>query len=103
MSRTKPAPILTALQAYEYCKINMPTAKLFFLPKDDLVRVRLKLKARYAIGHTVPGTRSYHVFIPKDVGIICFKRTEEEISGQHKAAQTAFNNSKYSRLCCSKE
>ena len=66
-------------------KTNMPTVKLFFLPKDELVKVCSKLKTRYAIRHTEPGTLSYHVFIPKDVGIICFIRIgeDEEISGQH--------------------
>ena len=85
LSRTKTAPILTTLQAYKYCKTNMPRVKLFFLPKDDLVKVCLKLKARYAIGHTVPGTYSCHVYIPKDVGIICVKKIgeDEEIRGQH--------------------
>ena len=33
----------------------------------------------------MPGTRSYHVIIPKNVGIRSFKRIgeDEEISGQH--------------------
>ena len=40
-------------------------------------------------GHTVPGTRSYHAFIPKNLGIFSFKRIgeDEEISGQHSFFQ----------------
>jgi len=68
----------------------MPTVEFIFIPKDDLVQVRSKLKSRYALGHTVPGTRSYHVYIPKNVGVISFKRIGEdkEISGEHSFFQT---------------
>ena len=69
LSRTKTSPIVTALQAYELCKYTMPTIVFFFVPKDDMTKVRTKLKTRYACGHTVPGTRSYHVFNPKNVGV----------------------------------
>ena len=62
----------------------MPSVEFFCVPKDDLTKVCTKLKTRYARGHTVPGTRSYHVFILKNVGILSFKRIceDEEISGQ---------------------
>ena len=53
--------------------------------KDDLTQVRTKLKTRYELGHTVPGTHSYHVFIPQNIRIISFKRIgqDKEISGQY--------------------
>ena len=90
LSRTKTNPIFTALQAYEFCKNTMNTVELFYIPKDDLTQVRTKLKTRYELGHTVPGTHSYHVFIPQNIGIISFKRIGEdkEISGQHSFFQS---------------
>ena len=72
LSRTKTSAIITALQAYEFCKNTHAHVKFFFVPKDDLTKVCTKLKTRYARGHTVPGTRSYHVFIPKNVGTLSF-------------------------------
>ena len=89
LSRTKTSPIVTALQAYEFCKNTMPTVEFFFVSKDDLTKVRTKLKTRYACGHTVPGTHSYHVLMPKNVRIFSFKRIgeDEEISGQHSFFQ----------------
>ena len=62
----------------------MPTVELFFVPMDDLTKIHTKLKTIYACGHTVSGTRSYHVFISKNVGILSFKRIgeNEEISRQ---------------------
>ena len=67
----------------------MPTVGFFFVPTDDLTKIRTKLKTRYARGHAVPGTRSYHVFVPKNIGILSFKRIseDEEISGQHSFLQ----------------
>ena len=67
----------------------MPTVEFFFVPKVDLTKVCTKVKTRYARGHTVPGTHSYHVFIPKNVGILSLKRIgeDEEISGQHSFFQ----------------
>ena len=46
LSRTKTSAIVTALQAYEFCKSTMPTVKFFFVPKGDLTKVRTKLKTR---------------------------------------------------------
>ena len=65
-------------------KTPMPTVEFFFVPKDDLTKVHTKLKIRYAHGHTVPGTRSYHIFMFKNVGVLSFKRfgKDEEMSGQ---------------------
>ena len=80
----------------------MPTVEFFFVPINDLTKVCTKLKTRYARGHTVSGTRSYRVFISKNVGILSFKRIDEDegISGQRsffQAKQTSIipNNQDY--------
>ena len=67
----------------------MNTVELFFISKDDLTQVYTKLKTRYEFGHSVPGTCSYHVFIPQNIAMIYFKRIGEdkEISGQHSFFQ----------------
>ena len=90
LSKTKTSPIVSALQAYEFCKNTMPTVEFFFVPKDDLTKVCTKLKARYARKHIVAGTHSYHVFIPKNVGILSFEgiSEDEEISGQYSFFQS---------------
>ena len=67
----------------------MSTVEFIFVPKNDLTKDCTKLKTRYARGHTVPGTRSYHIFIPKNNGILSFRKNgkDEEISGQHSFFQ----------------
>ena len=74
--------ILTAKDAYCFCKLSMPSINFHFLPKENLVGVRNDLKERYAQGHTIPGTRSYHIFSLERVGSIRFKITAED---QHYA------------------
>ena len=42
------------------------------------------LDEQYKRGHTVQGTRSYHVFVPMGIGSLSFKRTaEDEIAETH--------------------
>ena len=57
--------IPTAKNAYCFCKSSMPSINFHFLPKENLVGVRNDLKETYAQGHTIPGTRSYHIFLQK--------------------------------------
>ena len=68
----------------------MNTVELFYIPKDNLTQVCTKLKTRYELGHTVPETSSYHVFIPQNIRIISFKRIgqDKEISGQYRFFQS---------------
>lgn len=63
----------------------MPSIKFFFIEKSTLQAVRTRLQERYADASTLPGTRSYHAFIPIDKGIISYKRTaeDESVSGTH--------------------
>ena len=43
-------------------------------------KTRELLKARFSLGSTVPGTRSFHVFVPQGNGVIAFKRCAEDES-----------------------
>ena len=73
----KPVPSLLHCKHANFAN-TMPTIELFLMPKDDLIQVHTKLKIRYALGHTVPKARSYHVFISKNVGILSFKTIGED-------------------------
>ena len=56
----------------------MSTVEFIFVPKNDLTKDCTKLKTRYARGHTVPGTRSYHISIPKNNGILSFRKNGKD-------------------------
>ena len=70
--------ILTARDAYCFCKSSMPSINFYFLSKENLIEVRNGLEDRYAQGHSIPGTISYHIFSPENVGSIKFKITAED-------------------------
>ena len=86
--------ILTAKDAYIFCKSAMPSILFHFLAKENLSEIRQTLNKRYAQGHTIPGTRSYHVFSPECIGSINFKTTaeDERYTGCHKFFE--FNHQK---------
>ena len=94
LCRTIENPIITAIQAFEYCKRAMPSIEFFFIEKEHLHPIRTKLQNRYAGASTLPGTRSYHVFIPNEVGIISYKRTAEDqvLSGTHNFLKKSLAN-----------
>ena len=90
LARIKEDPIITAWHAFQFCLTSMPTIKFFFIEKEQLSSIRIQLQERYSSGCTIPGTRSYHSFIPRGLGIIEFKRTSEDdiASGVHNFFKT---------------
>ena len=56
--------ILTSEALFDYCKSNIEGITFFFLSKSTLDDARTKMKHRYNFGSTIPGTRSYHHFVP---------------------------------------
>jgi len=78
LKRTTSDQIVTPHQAFDYCKNSMTSVISYFLSKDELLSTRNFLKSRYALGSTVPGTRSFHLFEPQDVGLIAYKTTAED-------------------------
>ena len=70
--------ILTSKTAFEFCKDAIASISFFHLSADDLSITRRELEKRYEQGMTVPGTQSYHMFIPNGIGQISYKRTSED-------------------------
>ena len=52
--------------------------RFIYISKDDTTRVRDFLCERYKKGKTVPGTRSFHHFIPTTTTPISYKCTSED-------------------------
>ena len=80
LTRTVGNHILTSEAAFEFCKNSFDciTITFFHISADDLVPVCRELAKRYARGDTITGTQSYHMFIPKGVGQVSYKRTSED-------------------------
>ena len=56
--------ILTFRAVKEYCKSFIEVITFLMIDKEDMVAVKDNLKPQYELGDTVPGTRSYHHFVP---------------------------------------
>ena len=69
--------ILTVEAMLDFCKENIPNINFIHIGKTDMVDVRKKLEARFQIGRTIPGTRSFHHFEPFGPYTICYKRTSD--------------------------
>ena len=61
----------------DFCKENIPNINFVHIGKTDMVDVRKKLEARFQIGRTIPGTRSFHHFEPFGPYTVCYKRTSD--------------------------
>lgn len=91
LTRVKDNQITTAQEAFKFCSESIQGINFFYLPTTELEETRENLQVtRYKMGHTIPGTRSFHIFLPIQPGVIAFKRTaeDEEISGEHHFFET---------------
>ena len=62
------------------CKSIISGITFIHILKERMEEVRAQLKERFASGHTIPGTREYHIFTPVSTTVIAFKRCAEDES-----------------------
>nr|XP_047131778.1 uncharacterized protein LOC124810743 [Hydra vulgaris] len=58
--------ILSPQTMYKYCNENIEGINFIYISSEDLTLVRTALKERLDTANTIPGTRSYHQFVPLD-------------------------------------
>ena len=63
---------------FEFCNLEIKGIKFVHLTSKELDITRAKLKDRYALAKTIPGTRSMHQFIPLSEQSINAKRVAED-------------------------
>lgn len=56
--------ILSPQTMYKYCNENIEGINFIYISSEDLTLVRTTLKERLDTANTIPGTRSYHQFVP---------------------------------------
>ena len=59
-----------------FCKTNIPGIEFFYISKERMEEVRLKLKGKICLGSD--HSRSYHFFKPVSSNVIAYKRTVED-------------------------
>ena len=80
LQRTLSDQILTAKQVFDYCKKEVQGVHVNFISADDMVPVRSMLDARFYNVCTLPGTRSFHQFVPLSESVMAAKRVSEDQS-----------------------
>ena len=78
LQRTKTEQILTPLDMFTFCQNEVVGITCMFLPSQNIEAVRYKMTERYASAKTIPGTRSYHEFVPLNTGEIGLKRISDQ-------------------------
>jgi hypothetical protein len=66
--------LLSAQEVFTFCKDEIKGIHFIFISQADMEITRTTLEARYTIAKTVPGTRSFHQFVPLSASCIGTKR-----------------------------
>ena len=80
--------ILTADKMFEFCVDEIKGIDFLFLKNQEIGNIRVNMEERYKRADTVPGTRSFHQFIPISDSIIGAKYVSDD---QYHAVQFVFN------------
>ena len=75
LKRTINDQILTVEKMFTFCKDSIKAILFILIAKEQVDEIRRNLTDRFKTGKTVPGTRSYHHFIPVSKSKLSFGRT----------------------------
>jgi len=78
LQRTYSNQIMTPSAMFTFCKENISEIQFEFATKEELINVRQQLSKRFEPLTTIPGTRSFHEFIPIDSNTITTKYCSED-------------------------
>ena len=70
--------ILTAYKILEFCVEEIKGIDFLFLKNQEIGNIRVNMEERYKRADTVPGTRSFHQFIPISDSIIGAKYVSDD-------------------------
>ena len=85
--------ILSVESMYEFCKAKMKDIAFVLIDIETMTDLREILSRRFKVANTVPGTRSFHHYVPLSETTIAFKRTSEEVDQQSFNLITGFKQS----------
>ena len=71
--------IVNAEEMFKFCKTEIKGIEFIYISKETMVGVREMLSDCFSRAKTIPGTRSFHQFIPLSRGEIATKKVSEDI------------------------
>ena len=78
LQRPKDNQILSAEEMFKFCEAEIDGIVCTFIKSETVIEVRQQMQERYASANTLPGTRTYHQFIPLSHSKIGAKYVSEE-------------------------
>ena len=78
LQRDRGNPINNVDRMYDFCITNFQKIVFYNLKKEKICETRQELEERFSTAKTVPGTRSFHHFIPVSENTIATKRISED-------------------------
>ena len=78
LQRPTSKQILSTETMFEYCKSAIEGIKSILIEKEEVEEARRSLTIRFENASTVPGTRSFHQFIPLERDKIAMKQCSED-------------------------
>ena len=70
--------ILTPTAVFHYCKESVQGINVFLITTEEMEVAREQLKERFSSVTTLPGTRSFHHFVPLSESVMAAKRVSED-------------------------
>ena len=70
--------ILTAMDFFNFCDQEITAVTSLFISRDEINKSRSLMEERYKMAKTVPGTRSFHHFVPLSASKVATKRLSED-------------------------
>ena len=99
LQRAKEKQILTPRQLYEFVSEGIPEITSFYVSSHNIQRNHSFLEIWFSLGKTIPGTRSYHCFVPISDTEMRLSRISSEgepnvIRGDHAAPDNQYDTEK---------
>ena len=79
--------IVNAEEMFKFCKTEIKGIEFIYISKETMVGVREMLSDCFSRAKTIPGTRSFHQFIPLSRGEIATKRVSQDIEFEFEQVQ----------------
>ena len=83
LQRSTENQIISVQAMYDFCVERIHSNKFILITEESMVAVRTFLSIRFALGHTVPGTRTYHHYRPVLKTTVAYKHTSEDTEFQN--------------------
>ena len=75
--------ITTAKEMYLFCENHIKNVAFSYVSDEEMSKVRIFLDERFKLAKSIPGTRSFHQYIPLNKSTISCKRVSNSLPGDH--------------------